>query len=99
MARVGSLQVRVPVCPVAAPAFKTNHLWRRLGQNELTMSGGLILAGRCFAAIFAPVLGPFGPPEMNPPHLLEAPSISHWLGTDEFGRDILSRVIWGAGIS
>jgi len=99
MARVASLQVRVPVSAVAAPALKTNQLWRRLGQNELTMAGGLMLALVCFAAIFAPVLAPFDPLEMNPPHLLEAPSISHWLGTDEFGRDILSRVIWGARIS
>jgi peptide/nickel transport system permease protein len=58
-----------------------------------------MLALVAFAAIFAPVLAPFDPLEMNPPHLLEAPSVSHWLGTDEFGRDILSRVIWGARIS
>jgi peptide/nickel transport system permease protein len=99
MARVASLQVRVPVSTVVAPALKTNQLWRRLGQNELTLAGGLMLALVAFAAIFAPVLAPFDPLEMNPPHLLEAPSVSHWLGTDEFGRDILSRVIWGARIS
>jgi peptide/nickel transport system permease protein len=89
----------VPVSTVAPPAFKTNQLWRRLGQNELTVAGGLMLAVVVFAAIFAPVLAPFDPLEMNPPHLLEAPGISHWLGTDEFGRDILSRIIWGARIS
>jgi peptide/nickel transport system permease protein len=51
------------------------------------------------AAIFAPVLSPRDPLLMNPAQLLDPPSPGHWLGTDEFGRDILSRVIWGARIS
>ena len=58
-----------------------------------------MLAVVVFAALFAQQLSPFDPLEMNAPHLLEPPSASHWLGTDEFGRDILSRVIWGARIS
>ena len=61
--------------------------------------GGLLLGLVAFAALFAPLLSPQDPLEMNPTHLLEAPSALHWLGTDEFGRDILSRVIWGARIS
>jgi peptide/nickel transport system permease protein len=74
-------------------------LWRRLVHNRLALAGGLMLAAVVFAAVFAQLLSPFDPLEMNPSHLLEPPSGSHWLGTDEFGRDILSRVIWGARIS
>jgi peptide/nickel transport system permease protein len=74
-------------------------LWRRLVHNRLALAGALMLAAVVFAAVFAQLLSPFDPLEMNPSHLLEPPSASHWLGTDEFGRDILSRVIWGARIS
>jgi peptide/nickel transport system permease protein len=74
-------------------------LWQRLAHNRLALAGGLMLAAVVFAALFAEVLSPFDPLEMNPSHLLEPPSAGHWLGTDEFGRDILSRVIWGARIS
>jgi peptide/nickel transport system permease protein len=70
-----------------------------LRHNRLAQAGALMLALVVFAALFAPQLSPFDPLEMSPPHLLEPPSPSHWLGTDEFGRDILSRVIWGARIS
>jgi peptide/nickel transport system permease protein len=63
------------------------------------VAGALILALVAFAALFAPYLSPDDPLEMNPTLLLQAPSAEHWLGTDEFGRDILSRVIWGARIS
>jgi peptide/nickel transport system permease protein len=72
---------------------------RRMAQSELTVAGAIILAVIGFAAIFAPYLSPEDPLEMNPTLLLQAPSTAHWLGTDEFGRDILSRVIWGARIS
>jgi peptide/nickel transport system permease protein len=70
-----------------------------LRHNRLALAGALMLAVVIFAAVFAQLLSPFDPLEMNPPHLLEPPGASHWLGTDEFGRDILSRVIWGARIS
>jgi len=65
----------------------------------MAKAGALVLALVVFAAIFAPFLSPQDPLEMNPTHLLEPPNAAHWLGTDEFGRDILSRVIWGARIS
>ncbi|HZO32456.1 MAG TPA: ABC transporter permease [Chloroflexota bacterium] len=84
----------------AAPVrTRGGDLWRRLTRNELAVAGGLILAVVAFAAVFAPYLSPEDPLEMNPTQLLQPPSADHWMGTDEFGRDILSRVIWGARIS
>ena len=50
-------------------------------------------------ALLAPVLAPYNPAALDLPHRLAAPSHAHWLGTDELGRDILSRVIWGARLS
>src|SRR5579859_1345909 len=84
---------------VIAIAPRRGQVWRRLVHNQLAVAGALMLSAVILAAIFAPQLAPLDPLEMNPTHLLEAPSQSHWLGTDEFGRDILSRVIWGARIS
>jgi peptide/nickel transport system permease protein len=72
---------------------------RRLARNQLALAGAAILVVVAFAALFAPYLSPDDPLEMNPTLLLQPPSAAHWLGTDEFGRDILSRVIWGARIS
>jgi peptide/nickel transport system permease protein len=63
------------------------------------MAGGLILALVVFAAIFAPLLSPDDPLRQDPLHLFANPSPQHWMGTDDLGRDILSRVIWGARAS
>ncbi len=63
------------------------------------------VAGVCLVAIFvlfallAPVLAPYDPAQINLPARLSGPSGSHWFGTDELGRDILSRIIYGARIS
>ena len=50
-------------------------------------------------AIGAPLLAPYNPNSQNLPSRLEAPTTSHWMGTDELGRDVLSRVIYGARVS
>jgi len=50
-------------------------------------------------ALLAPVLAPYDPAALDLVHRLAGPSHAHWLGTDELGRDILSRVIWGARLS
>lgn len=50
-------------------------------------------------AIFAPLLSPYDPNSINVKHILEPPGRTHPLGTDDLGRDILSRMIWGARIS
>jgi peptide/nickel transport system permease protein len=100
------VDVRAPAAPAttAVASDKTirtrrGDLARRLARNQLAVAGAIILAVVAFAAIFAPYLSPEDPLEMNPQNLLEGPSPAHWLGTDEFGRDLLSRVIWGARIS
>jgi peptide/nickel transport system permease protein len=61
--------------------------------------GATILALVVVAALFAPYLSPHDPLVMDPTLLLQPPSPEHVMGTDELGRDVLSRVIWGARIS
>src|SRR5690242_16911331 len=59
----------------------------------------MVLALAVFAAVFAPLLSPYDPERSIKDAVLLAPNAKHWLGTDYLGRDVLSRIIWGARIS
>jgi peptide/nickel transport system permease protein len=72
---------------------------RSLMRNPLTMVGAAIILGLLFVAAFAPWLAPYTPFEGDLAARLQPPSAAHWMGTDELGRDILSRVIYGARIT
>jgi len=68
-------------------------------RNPYLMSGVIIIGFLSLAAVFAPLVSPYDPSQMDSRSLLSAPSAAHWLGTDSLGRDLLSRMIWGARIS
>jgi peptide/nickel transport system permease protein len=72
---------------------------RALSRNPLTMLGAAIILGLLLVAAFAPWLAPYTPFEGDLAARLQPPSSAHWMGTDELGRDILSRVIYGARIT
>lgn len=72
---------------------------RRLLGHGLGRLGLLIIAIVTIAAVFAPVLAPYDPTLIDYDHVLEAPNLLFPLGTDEIGRDILSRIIYGARVS
>ena len=71
----------------------------RLTREPLGMFGFIVLAVLLVVAIFAPWLAPYSPTAQNLPNALQPPSGAHWAGTDEFGRDILSRLIYGTRIT
>ncbi|MEH7385531.1 nickel transporter permease [Bacillus sp. JJ1521] len=73
--------------------------WRSFGKNKLALVGTCIVFFFIILAIFAPLIAPQGIDEKNLANRLQPPSSDHWLGTDDFGRDILSRIIFGARIS
>ncbi len=75
------------------------NYWRQFRQNGLGLCGFAISALITALAIFAPVIAPYDPIQVNADKIFEARSWSHWLGTDELGRDFLSRLIHGARIS
>ncbi|MDQ7842136.1 MAG: ABC transporter permease [Armatimonadota bacterium] len=82
------------------PAQSTAALvWRRLRRNRGALAGLGILALFTASALLAPWLAPYDPYASDLLGSLAGPSREHWLGTDELGRDILSRVIYGARIS
>src|SRR5204862_1722869 len=68
-------------------------------RNPLAVAGLVLTALFVLCAIFAPLLSPHDPAQIDLPARLAAPSLGHWFGTDELGRDLLSRVIYGARIS
>lgn len=81
------------------PAARPNALWLALRKNRLSWIGLGLLAMIVLAAIFAPWLAPHDPLQQNIAYRLEPPSETFWLGTDSYGRDVLSRLIYGARIS
>jgi peptide/nickel transport system permease protein len=74
-------------------------LRRAAGHNLLATTGALLIAGLVVCALFGPWIAPQEPAHIDLASRLMRPSAAHWFGTDELGRDILSRVIYGARIS
>jgi len=70
-----------------------------LRRNPLAMAGLVVLTLWLLIAIFAPLLAPYDPNKQDISHRLQAPNRTHLFGTDDLGRDIFSRVLYGARIS
>ena len=75
------------------------EIWRQFRKQRLALIGGGILAALTLVALLAPLLAPQDPLAQDLYGRLQPPSTSHLLGTDDFGRDILSRIVYGARIS
>lgn len=78
---------------------RIREIWRRLRVNKGAVIGLAIILLLTLVAIFAPQLAPYSPNKMNAGPRLAAPSAKHLMGTDSFGRDQFSRIIYGARIS
>jgi peptide/nickel transport system permease protein len=74
-------------------------LWRRLHRRVLSRVGLGIVGTVVLAGRLAPYLAPYDPAHQELSDILEAPSQQYFLGTDDLGRDVLSRLIWGARVS
>jgi peptide/nickel transport system permease protein len=74
-------------------------LWNVIRKKPLGMASALLLLVLVLTAIFADVLAPYDPLEARPEIRLQAPSRAHPFGTDDIGRDVLSRVVYGSRIS
>ncbi len=72
---------------------------RRIRRQPLTVAGVVLLAGFILCGLSAPWLAPHDPAAIDLVHRLEGPSAAHLAGTDELGRDTLSRLMWGARLS
>ncbi|XUM24893.1 ABC transporter permease [Bradyrhizobium oligotrophicum S58] len=73
--------------------------WRRLVKRKGAMVGLGLIAAFILLALFAPLVAPYDPIKTSWSLVRKAPSVAHWFGTDDLGRDVLARVIYGARAS
>ncbi|HXZ44326.1 MAG TPA: ABC transporter permease, partial [archaeon] len=82
------------------PAFeRVARAWRKIRGNRLSLVGSLIVMSLVLVAFSAPFLDLASPVKLNVPQRFLPPGRSHWFGTDQLGRDVLSRVVYGARVS
>jgi peptide/nickel transport system permease protein len=84
---------------VSQPPSRGALVWRQIRRNRAALAGWVVLLVLVFVALFAPQVAPFDPIRILSAERLLPPSRQHLFGTDELGRDVLSRVIFGARIS
>lgn len=92
------LQVR-SAANAGAPPRRTHRALARFMRNRAAVFGALLVALVVAAALFAPWLTPYDPVQASFMTVRQAPSAIHWFGTDELGRDVLSRLLFGARAS
>jgi peptide/nickel transport system permease protein len=73
--------------------------WKAFARNRLAVIGGIVVLCLVIAALLAPVLAPWDPNRPDVKKILDPPSSRHLLGTDQLGRDVLSRMLFGARVS
>jgi peptide/nickel transport system permease protein len=98
---VDNVAVAEPISSLAPKkrGFWVDFFYRLLREKRLGLLGAVIFAIFLFTGIFANFLAPYGYNETYPVKYLKPPSAENWLGTDNLGRDLLSRVIYGARLS
>ncbi|MDA8087191.1 MAG: ABC transporter permease [Nitrospiraceae bacterium] len=74
-------------------------VWRRFRKNTLALGGSAVVLALILTASLAPLISPYTPTHIDIDHVLAPPSWRHPFGTDELGRDVLSRMIWGSRVS
>ncbi|MRN51570.1 ABC transporter permease [Paenibacillus monticola] len=96
-------QTAINVTPPNVPAEKVSSPWRdawkAFRKNKTAMVGLYIIVFFVLIAIFAPLIAPYGFKEQVLVNRLKPPSSAHWFGTDDLGRDLFTRVMYGARIS
>jgi peptide/nickel transport system permease protein len=73
--------------------------WRRFLASRRAVAGAVLLGAVTLGAVLAPVLAPYDPAEQRAAAAVQPPSAAHLMGTDNFGRDVLSRTLWGGRVS
>jgi peptide/nickel transport system permease protein len=82
--------------PAQAMNERARRAMRHLLHNPMTLAGSLVVVLLLAVALFAPWIAPHDPQVQDLSAALQAPGTGHWFGTDEYGRDVFSRVVWGA---
>ncbi|RWE45213.1 MAG: D,D-dipeptide ABC transporter permease [Mesorhizobium sp.] len=89
----------IVISPRPASRLRVGRLWYRVKESPLTLIGAAIALAVLFVIMAAPLLAPYPPDKISLAARLAAPSLQHLFGTDEVGRDLFSRVLFGARAS
>ncbi len=76
-----------------------NHLLKKMLENPLSKAGFFTIVSIFFLAMLAPLIAPYDPNAFDVKAILLAPSWQHWMGTDDLGRDVFSRMLYGGRVS
>ena len=94
------MSTAVAVPAVEPPARSPSAiLLRKLFRRKVVLAGAIILAVVALLALFAPWVTPYDPTQMKIVDRMQSPRAAHWFGTDELGRDVFTRVVYGARYS
>ena len=90
-----------PADPATQPVYRGGVYLaiQQFMRNHAALAGFVVLFLFCLAAVLAPWLSPYDPTMLKLSAKLQPPSLSHWMGTDYFGRDVLIRIVWGGRVS
>jgi peptide/nickel transport system permease protein len=94
-----SISNAVATAPAARTGWSRSRVWRRLRRNPTAMAGGVIVLLFLAIAIAAPLLAPYEPNVSSWLTVRKPPTAAHWMGTDDVGRDVMSRLIHGSRAS
>lgn len=99
--QTGQVAIEANALPAAKAIKRTpwREGWKKLRKQKAAMIGGGFIIVFVLVGILAPYLAPYDPIAQNLSNTLKPPSAEHWLGTDDSGRDILSRILYGARVS
>jgi len=90
---------RIRVAARRSAGERVRSFWRALRRNQLALAGGVVVVFVAVLALLAPIIAPMDPNRYDVKKILDAPSGLHPLGTDQLGRDVLSRMLYGARVS
>ncbi|MBN2179014.1 MAG: ABC transporter permease [Deltaproteobacteria bacterium] len=76
-----------------------SDFWYRFLKNKMAVAGAVVVILLFVVSFLSPFISPYDPNEIDLTNVLSSPSEDHLFGTDQLGRDVMSRMIWGAGIS
>jgi peptide/nickel transport system permease protein len=78
---------------------KIRKFFKKLFKRKIILVGVIVITLFALMAILAPIISPYDPAQQDISHALAKPSLMHLLGTDEVGRDVFSRIIYGTQVS
>jgi oligopeptide transport system permease protein len=92
--------IRLDVDILERPRYSLwRDMWHRLLRNRVAVGSGVYIIVITLMAIFAPLVTPYGRDEPDFYHNREGPTSAHWFGTDKLGRDVYTRIVYGARVS